>query len=181
MLTLDFIPPDWNSAEDCARFFSRIEPENCLAYTIRKIEKVFYCLRRGRRYPIFLFETKEDLPNALFPFEGCCYIRIRAEGVPPQTIRLCLAHELGHLVYDFRSGSSHEESLEAEIFSWVFAYNLIKEKSDDYKRRQTYKEFQYSDRELKDSILALTCDEENLHEALEKELQRPQSLPSAQQ
>lgn len=174
MLKLDFAPPDWDSPECCAKFFSMVDPENYLAHTIRKIEKIFYCLRKGKRYPVFVFATQEDsLGNALFIFDGCCYIRVRSKDIPTKIMRLCLAHELGHLVYDFSLADPPDESLESEVFSWIFAYYLIKAKSDEYKEMGAYQKFQYSDKELQDSIFALSNGNTKLKSALEKEFFKP--------
>jgi Zn-dependent peptidase ImmA (M78 family) len=83
------------------------------------------------------------------------------EEMGDKTVRLTLAHELGHLIYNFdllekidwlnTSKTSNEE----EEFSWEFAYYLISEKSRAYASPSAYSRFHYGDQELKKAVRSL--------------------------
>jgi hypothetical protein len=153
---------DWDLPEDLAKFFGSIEEaDNYLAHSIRKIEKFFFedKLKRKHAYPIQIQEIARDNYTVEFCERGCV-IRIFIDGIKPQVIRLRLAHELGHIVYDYYDKNSHKRnssrdrtSLKEEFFCWVFAYNLIKTKSDEYKNVNGFSNFRYNDSELAKSIL----------------------------
>ena len=103
-----------------------------------------------------------------------------------------MAHELGHLIFfvnrlrlELEAGENFsdkffsysnknrpketaEDIFNKELFSWLFAYNLIKTKSDEYKKKKIYQEFQCEDPALQDSIINLTNNDQRLNEALRK-------------
>jgi hypothetical protein len=81
----------------------------------------------------------------------CCEIRmpVDLEDKKGQEVRLSIAHELAHIVYNFDHLPRRSDSLarldgklrmlnekpystEEEIYSWKFAYHLIWEKSEDF-------------------------------------------------
>jgi len=151
-------PGLWEYAESRAQFFGHLETDNFLAHTIRKIEKKFFeeKLERRHSFSIQIQEIARDSYEVEFCDRGCV-IRIFTEGVAPQAIRIRLAHELGHIVYDFHDLSPSKvdrSSLPEEFFCWVFAYGLIKTKSDQYRSMNAFKDFQYTDRQLASSIIA---------------------------
>jgi len=92
-------------------------------------------------------------------------------------IRLRLAHEIGHLVYNINllPDSKKVDALnirsidmvppEEELFAWRFAYELIKTKSEQY-HNELYKEYEITDEKLEKIVLSLTENDQNLNAEL---------------
>jgi len=169
-------PPfdDWGSPKACAEFFGHVTEDNYLAHSIREIEKTILKINQFH-YHIFLFQTERDIPFKIFFHQKGCEIRIQTSALSSiKSVRLRLAHELGHLVYNIKSlgekaeaktADSHDREPKEELFAWIFAYELIKEKSDQY-HDKVYEQFKYSESELKSAVLALTEDTPETNTAL---------------
>jgi hypothetical protein len=169
--------PAWGSPEDCARFFSCIAEDNFLAHSIREIEKAIL-RKHSFHYHIFPYLQDRDAPFRAYFRQNSCEIRIqKSELSSIKAVRLRLAHEIGHIVYniDLLPDDVKREALnsrrlaspEEELFAWRFAYRLIKEKSDQY-HDNIYGEFKFKDQELKDAVLALTEDKQEICKELRK-------------
>jgi len=78
-----------------------------------------------------------------------------------EQIRLILAHELGHLVFNIENLKTPEildntpASIEEEQDAWLFAYYLVRTKSDEHKSNIRQNKFKYDDYVLKDKVVSL--------------------------
>ena len=172
--------PDWDSPEACADFFSRIDPENYLAHAIREIESIVFEFHKSHSYSVHVYKTSDaDIPDKIAFYERCCVIRVNPHDTKPEIFRLCLAHELGHLVYNIKSLQDPEVLKEPrdipvgeEVYAWIFAYKLIKNKSDEYAELGIHKEFQWTDAKLKETILLLTDGNKEVNQGISKQFNK---------
>jgi len=140
-----------------AEYFAEIEHSNYLAHSIRKIEDEFIN-EGGVPYRIFT-KVSANISNAvtLF-FKDFCIINL-PKSEDEKMIRLELGHELGHLIFRFddlknsRGSNNMETSHCEEVFAWVFAYNLIRIKSDMHEDNKQMKKFVYETGRLKTDFL----------------------------
>ena len=171
--------PDWDSPEDCARVFSYVAEDNYLAHSIREIEKTIL-RKHSINYHILIFKQGRDIPFKVFFRKNSCEIRIQDIEISSIiSVRLRLAHEIGHLIYNIDLLPNSEKidalnrrgtaSLEEELFAWIFAFEMIKEKSGQY-HDDMYKDYQFTPSELKKTIAALTSDIPELNAALNKRI-----------
>jgi Zn-dependent peptidase ImmA (M78 family) len=78
-----------------------------------------------------------------------------------RVVRLILAHELGHIVYnidklkDFNFVGVRKANREEELFAWVFAYHLIKKKSGELQKDIERKRYIYPEDELRRSLFSI--------------------------
>jgi hypothetical protein len=155
-------PDKSKGSKKCAEMVGKVRKENYLAHSIREIEH--YLLQKySIHYHIITFQSYAVSKSKIFFWNTCCEIRLPKEdkNIDDKKIRLKLAHELGHLVYNI-DNLNNPEFLEntrptdaEEIFSWEFAFHLIHEKSVEYETSVLRKKFIYKDHELKASIAGL--------------------------
>ncbi|MDR0881925.1 MAG: hypothetical protein LBP55_05225 [Candidatus Adiutrix sp.] len=165
---------NYNNPVVCAEIFGEVEKDNYLAHTIRAIEK--YLLRKRMHHYFINTYSSERMTSADCKFfEKGCDIRLpKGDGTKADDkgIRLSLAHELGHIVFNFNNLdnfdflNSYPASAEEEIFAWEFANALIIKKSRGYEK-ENYSAFIYQPRELKDIILGVVKNKSDVLLALE--------------
>jgi hypothetical protein len=143
--------------KEVADILGRVEKSNYLAHTIREIELAI--LRtQGKIYPIITYASAGQNKTANIKFcDRACMIRLpsECEEMDDKRIRLILAHELGHLVYNIEKLKNpeilenEEPSDGEEVFAWEFAYHLIVLKSDEHRSDIRRQRFIYDGGELK--------------------------------
>jgi hypothetical protein len=164
----------------CAEIVGKVRKENYLAHTIREIE---YAIRRlkGSGFAILTFRGESKISKISFFSKGC-EIRLPREcdELDDKVIRLTLAHELGHLVFNFDKLDNPEQlnilktSDAEEKFAWIFAYYLIIEKSKMYSNTHAYQKFVYREGELKSTVRSLIDKKtDTIKSAVIKELNLP--------
>jgi hypothetical protein len=130
-----------NNPRDAAGFFGAVRKNNYLAHTIREISGIIYKMN-SKNYHIItrISGNLYDNSKIVYHNRGCIiYLPTDCEELGDRSIRLILAHELGHLVYnidkigDLDSMRGRDATKEEELFAWEFAYHLIKRKSDDHR------------------------------------------------
>lgn len=139
------------SPHDLAREFALVESTNILAHSIRKIEDKIFNMARdndiGFNYHISIRINEEVAKsNCIFAERGCTIFLPKQENDIPspdeiKNLRLCLAHELGHIALHLEHILDPDEmkkyygdkNIQEEADAWEFAYELIKSKSDFYK------------------------------------------------
>jgi len=151
-----------NSPEEEAKRIGKIEKSNYLAHSIRKIEQT---IRKtlNKHYRIITHVPLAAKKAQIHFFDQCCEIHLPAEceEMRDEQIRLILAHELGHLVFNIENLKNPEilDNTEApndeEQYAWTFAYHLIRTKSDEHRSNYRQKNFIYEDGVLKDKFSAL--------------------------
>jgi len=148
------------SPQEAAEIVGDVDKSNYLAHTIREIE-VALVLTQEKHYHILTCESNLRAGKIMF-YEHCCEIRLPAGRDAPYSddrdIRLILAHELGHVIYNFdklKAPSTLENlkpSDEQEVYAWLFAYHLIAAKSDGHRSDIRRKKFIYEHGDLKRSL-----------------------------
>ena len=165
-----------------ADIIGEVEKQNYFAHSIREIELAIL-LNQGKHYHITTYSstnTKIKYADITF-YDTCCEIRLPEgfESKDDKIIRLTLAHELGHLIYNIENLKNPEllenkpKTDEQEIFAWEFAYYLVKKKSDEYKdeRGRKFDKYCFDDIDIKNSILALVNENKpDLLGSIKKEL-----------
>jgi hypothetical protein len=149
------------NAKEWAELVGKVRKENYLAHSIREIEYAFLRLK-GFNYHILTYVGETKKSKAMFYSKGC-QIRLprECEEIDDKVIRLTLAHELGHLIYNFHLLDNPEilmtqkTSNDEETFAWEFAYYLIAEKSKMFSDTNAYQQFAYKDAELKRTVRSL--------------------------
>lgn len=140
------------SPQELAKEFAHIESTNLLAHTIRNIEDRIFNMTRegdtGYNYHISI-RINEDVSKSccLFAVRGCTIFlpKQASEDLSEEDVRilrLCLAHEIGHILFHLEHILDVEEmkkyykakDIQEEASAWEFAYELIKEKSDLYEK-----------------------------------------------
>jgi|TergutMp193P3_1026864.scaffolds.fasta_scaffold57523_2 hypothetical protein len=151
-----------DSPEDAAEILVTVKKDNYLAHTIREIGKVIYSAI-GKNYHIVtrVSPTLINDSKTIFHNRGCIiYLPFDCEEADDKAIRLILAHELGHLIYnvdklsDFSFVGRMEAPVEEELFAWQFAYHLIQKKSEELRRDIERKRYIYTGDDLKRSLFS---------------------------
>jgi Zn-dependent peptidase ImmA (M78 family) len=160
------MPRKYEDPKKAAKEAAWIDKSNYLAHTIRSLE---YSISRVRRKPFVIVvrkgcrKTKADFHDS----KSYCdiFLADATEQMDDKSFRLILAHELGHVFYNFDSlkevgfsFDSEHTHIEEEVYAWVFAYWLIFEKSERFKSRDGDKCFIYEGNELKQALLTLIRD-----------------------
>jgi hypothetical protein len=150
------------SPKEAANIVGEVDKRNYLAHTIRDIELAI--LRtQGKHYHIITCTSPNSRKSKIIFFDQCCEIRLTCEykEIDERGIRLILARELGHLVYNIDKLENPEilESVvpsdEQEIYAWEFAYHLIDKKSVEHEGDMQRGKFVYRHGELKESIASI--------------------------
>ncbi|MCL1894622.1 MAG: hypothetical protein FWG02_10415 [Holophagaceae bacterium] len=142
-----------------------VDRSSYLAHTIRILE---YSVSKVRRKP-FVIIVRKNLGNSKTRADfndrkNYCdiFLADTVEYMDNKKFRLVLAHELGHLFYNFDnlnktgfSFDSEDAPLEEELYAWIFAYWLIFEKSEMFKSRGGDKDSIFEGDELKQALLTL--------------------------
>jgi hypothetical protein len=143
-----------------AAIVGRVEKNNYLAHTIREIELAIL-IRKGVHCHIATVMSESYRRTGIRFSKSGCEVRIRYpdpeldnEAFSPNLgVRLVLAHELGHLTYNFdeikeileRGDSSTDYTYGEveEVYAWRFARSLALEKSKEYEDGFRLAEFVY--------------------------------------
>jgi hypothetical protein len=150
------------SPKEAANIVGEVDRRNYLAHTIRDIELAI--LRtQGKHYHIITCTSPNSQKSKIIFFDRACEIRLTCEykEIDERRLRLILAHELGHLVYNIDKLKnpeileSEEPSDEQEIYAWQFAYYLIDKKSVEHEGDMQRGRFVYRPGELKESIASV--------------------------
>jgi len=150
------------SPKEAAEIVGDVDKLNYLAHSIREIELAIL-QTQGRHYHIITYPLKNVRKSSILFYDQCCEIRLTYEydNIDDRIMRLILAHELGHLIYNLDKLRNPEvlenvaPSDEQEIYAWLFAYHLINMKSIEHENNMQQKKFVYRSGELKDSIKAI--------------------------
>jgi len=151
-----------DNPEAAAKFLVTVNKGNYLAHTIREIGRVIYGeLERNYHIITRVSPTLQDDSKTVFHNRGCIiYLSFDSEELDDRSIRLILAHELGHLVYnvdrlnEFNFVGPSKAPREEELFAWRFAYHLVKMKGDELQRDIERKRFIYTEDDLKSSLFS---------------------------
>jgi Zn-dependent peptidase ImmA (M78 family) len=165
------------SPKDAAKVVGDVDRLNYLAHSIREIELAIL-QTQGRHYHIITYPLKNIRKSSILFYDHCCEIRLTYEydKIDERIMRLILAHEIGHLVYNIDKLRNPEllknvvPSNNEEIYAWQFAYHLINEKSLEHEINIQQKKFIYQPGELKKSIAAVLKDETEIYDAVIKGL-----------
>jgi Zn-dependent peptidase ImmA (M78 family) len=173
------------SPKQAAEIVGNVEKYNYLAHSIREIEFAILKLK-SKNYHIITYATTMDTKKSKIAFyDKCCIIRLPYEhdDMSDQKIRLLLAHELGHLVFNFEDLTNPEKlvntatSNEEELFAWEFAFHLINMKSEEHKNNIARHKFIYDNRDLKKMLSAIVKDKKpEIHEDIAQSLNIPKGL-----
>jgi len=151
-----------NSPEEDAKRIGMIEKSNYLAHSIRKIEQEIR-KKLNKHYRIITHVPLVAKKASIHFFDQCCEIHLpsECEEMKDEQIRLILAHELGHLIFNIKDLKNpeildnKEATNEEEQYAWAFAYHLIRIKSDEHRSNFRQKNFIYEYSDLKDKFSAL--------------------------
>jgi len=171
------------SPKETAETVGIVEKCSYLAHSIRKIEREI--LRKwGKHYHVITYSsTTQNKKSKILFRDQCCEIRLpsECEDIDDRRIRLTLAHELGHLIYNIDKLKipeileNEKASDEEEQYAWEFAFYLIRMKSDEHKNNITRKKFIYDDDDLKHSLSSvLKTKKPEVYKAVAKSLKLPQ-------
>jgi hypothetical protein len=147
-----------------AEIVGRVEKTNYLAHSIRETELILL-ERFGMHYHIVTYASESKCAKTYFVHKACI-IRLPENLCENELgdnrdrrLRLVLAHELGHLIYNINDLENSTLKLqnrtvspEEEIYAWTFAYCLVDKKSDYHKDVRRKNEFIYEHGELKNSL-----------------------------
>lgn len=169
----------------CAKIVAVVNKENYLAHAIREIENaVLQTFSKNFRIATHC-STCKDSSSIYFSENGCTIFIPKSamdEG-DPKEIRIRLAHELGHLIYNFKSLSAPAilnkrptASAEEEAYAWAFAYTLICEKSNGYADKSYFEEFIVDEEALKQTVRRLAGLKDGVVDILEVHLKATQDL-----
>jgi len=170
------------TTKQAAQIVGEVEKYNYLAHSIREIEFAILNLK-GKNYHVITYATTMDTKKSKITFhDNCCVIRLPCESdsMSDQKIRLVLAHELGHLVFNFEDLTNPEKlantnaTNKEELFAWEFAFYLINMKSEEHKNDIARRKFIYDDRDLKKMLSAIVLDKKpEIHSDIVKSLDIP--------
>jgi len=170
------------TAKQAAEIVGKVEKYNYLAHSIREIEFAIMKLK-NKHYHVITYATTMDTKKSKITFhDNCCIIRLpyESEEMDDQKIRLVLAHELGHLMFNFEDLTSPEKlanttaTNKEELFAWEFAFYLINMKSEEHKNDIGRRKFIYDDRDLKKMLSAMVLDKKpEIHDDIVKSLDIP--------
>jgi hypothetical protein len=150
------------SPKEAASIVGEVDRRNYLAHTIRDIELAI--LRtQGKHYHIITCTSANSRKSKIIFFDQGCEIWLTCEHkeIDERMIRLILAHELGHLVFNIDKLENPEilenvvPSVEQEMYAWEFAYYLIDKKSVQHEGDMQRGKFVYRHGELKESIASI--------------------------
>ena len=147
------------SPKEAAGIVGEVDKRNYLAHTIRDIELAIL-QTQGKHYHIITCTSANSRKSKIIFRDHCCEIWLTCEHeeINEREIRLILAHELGHVVYNIDKLKNPEIlenknlSDEEEIYAWRFAYFLIDKKSFEHQGDMQRGKFVYGPGELKKSI-----------------------------
>jgi len=170
------------TAKQAAEIVGKVEKYNYLAHSIREIEFAILKLK-SKNYHIITYATTMDSKKSKIAFhDNCCIIRLPYErdDMSDQKIRLLLAHELGHLVFNFEDLTNPEKlmntatSNKEELFAWEFAFYLIRMKSEEHKHNIERNKFIYDEYDLKNMLSAMVKDKKpEIYEEILQSLNLP--------
>ncbi len=150
--------------QEFAQKFGNVHRQNYLAHTIRELE-IHIIREHGKDYHIATIPSPRlgDDARVHFSARGCQIVFPYGESYDDKHSRAILAHELGHIVYNISKLFSLTElnkkqrraSPEEEIFSWEFAFHLLKIKSNYYSSCHNAQSFIYTDTNLSAIIIGL--------------------------
>ena len=170
------------TAKEAAEIVGKVEKYNYLAHSIREIEFAILKLK-GKNYHVLTYATTTDIKKSQITFyDNGCVIRLPSESeeISDQKIRLVLAHELGHLVFNFENLTNPEKlansvaTKEEELFAWEFAFHLVNMKSEAHRNDIERRKFIYDDRDLKKMLSAIVLEKKpEIHSELVKSLNIP--------
>jgi len=149
------------SPKEEASDIGKVEKSSYFAHSIRKIEQIIR-KKLDKHYRIITHVSKSATKASIRYFDQCCEIHLPAEceEMDDKKIRLTLAHELGHLVYNIEKLKNPEilddapTSNDEEQYSWEFAYYLVKTKSDEHRNNIQRRKFVFDDDDLKNMLSA---------------------------
>jgi Zn-dependent peptidase ImmA (M78 family) len=139
-----------------------VKKYNYLAHVIQEIESMLFSTM-GKCYYIIarVGEALKKNSKTVFYTRGCViYLPFDCEDTDDRVIRLLLAHELGHLMYNkdklmsFNFTESNNASTEEELYAWRFAYHLIKRKGEEHRKDIERRRYIYTDEDLKRSLFS---------------------------
>ena len=151
------------SPEEAAKVVGEVEKSNYLAHSIREIQQAIL-RNKGENYHIIsrIVGAGSSTSKVFFFNKGCeIFLPHECEEMDDKKIRLILAHELGHIVFNIENLmnpeilENTEASNEEEFYAWKFAFNLIKMKSDEHRSNSRQSKFIYHDDDLKSQLSAL--------------------------
>jgi hypothetical protein len=168
--------------QEDARSVGEVEKSNYLAHTIREIELALLMAKHIHyRIVVYASTTKNTVAKIHFS-DQCSIICLPSdcEEMHDKLIRFTLAHELGHLIYNFDNLKNpeildnRESTDEEEKYAWEFAFFLIKMKSEEHKNNIQHDKYVYTDGELKRSLLELVKkNKPEIYDDLAKSLDLP--------
>lgn len=166
------------SPKDAAEIIGEVDRRNYLAHSIRDIE--FAILQtQGKPYHIITTTSENSRNSKIVFYDQHCEIKLTCgcDEKDERRIRLTLAHELGHLVYNIDKLENPKiledivSSDEQEIYAWLFAYHLINKKSFEHENNIQRKKFVYRPGELQQSLTAILQDRKpEIYDAVIKSL-----------
>jgi len=169
--------------DEAAEIVGKVEKDNYLAHSIRQIELAIL-KTQGMRYHIFTFHSFMEASKIFFgKRHSVIRLQDRHEDLSDKKVRLILAHELGHLIYNIDRLEDHDalnkrpRTDEEEIYAWKFAFSLIRMKSNEYRSDiDQRKRYIYEDWELKDMLSAIVKEEDmpEVYKALVQSLNLPE-------
>lgn len=152
-------------ARDLAKKLAKVKSTNFLAHTIRNIEDEIFQMSKedgtGYNYHMSI-RINEDVPKAkcYFAERGCIIFLPKQTSDEPtveeiKTLRIRLAHELGHIALHLEhildveemKRRYEEKEIDEEADAWEFAHELIKEKSK-FHQSNSYTQYTYRDPKL---------------------------------
>jgi hypothetical protein len=168
------------NSKEAAKIVGVVDKNNYLAHSIREIEHALVGKPLSMHYHILTHvpEPGRRKKGCVGFFDNCCIIMLpsECEDIDEKRVRLVLAHELGHLVYNITQlkkpelfGFGRKPSEDEEVFAWEFGYHLIKFKSEDNEKEGRNK-FVYFTGELERSLASILKDQPEIYQRLVKSL-----------
>ncbi|GBU21232.1 hypothetical protein R80B4_01121 [Fibrobacteres bacterium R8-0-B4] len=151
--------------QKAAEIVGMVGKTNYLAHSIRETELIIH-RKTGIHYHIVTYTS--NLKSAVIYFiQNACIIRLPLDLCENELgdnrdrrLRLVLAHELGHLIYNINELNTlairdrhRKVTVEEEVYTWAFAYCLIDIKSDYHKDTRQSDSFIYESGDLKNSLI----------------------------
>jgi len=147
---------------EAAEIVGTVEKANYFAHSIREIQNaILATLNMNYHITTHVF-INNNKARILF-YDTCCEIWLpcECEEMDDIKIRQILAHELGHLIYNFDKLKTPEilEKLKRtdneELRAWEFAFHLVKKKSDEHRSNKAINKHIFTKDEILSSITAL--------------------------
>jgi Zn-dependent peptidase ImmA (M78 family) len=145
--------------EQAAHHFGIVESRNFFAHTIREVSLAILN-KHHRHYQILtIIRDRTKITQTIF-HQSCCEIFVAPipEDNDESRLRLALAHELGHLIYNMDRLDSVTDSdnapIEEEAWAWKFAYALTMVKSHEHQTNKNIAKFVYQPKQLKAILLS---------------------------